>query len=91
MRFPKDKVCSRGVWAAAHSRDDPVCISSDRRHVLLSSTLAVATFAIEPLQCYALPLAPLGNLSDRIGGDKLKMPSVDQVKVSKCLRERCIP
>lgn len=54
---------------------------SDRRHVLLSSVLGVAALCT-PCEVSAIPLAPLGKSTDKVGGDKLQMPSVAQVKVS---------
>lgn len=54
---------------------------SDRRHVLWSSVLGAAALCTSH-EVSAIPLAPLGKRADKVGGDKLQMPSVDQVKVS---------
>ena len=89
-RCPKDRASIRGVWATAHGRDDHACVSRVQRRALFFSTLAVAAFVSEPLQTPALPLAPLGKRSDRVGGDKLQSPTVDQVKVSEGLCQWCI-
>ena len=59
----------------------------DRRHVLLSSVLGVAALCTS-CEVSAIPLAPLGKRTDKVGGDKLQMPSVDQVKVSATTYDR---
>lgn len=51
----------------------------DRRHALFSSVLGFAA-CLAPLEVSAIPLAPLGKRTDKVGGDKLQMPTVDQVK-----------
>ncbi|KAL3145504.1 hypothetical protein ABBQ32_003328 [Trebouxia sp. C0010 RCD-2024] len=53
--------------------------SFDRRHAVLSSVLGVAA-CFTPRKVSAIPLAPLGKRTDKVGGDKLEMPTVDQVK-----------
>lgn len=60
--------------------------SFDRRHAVLSSVLGVAA-CFTPRKVSAIPLAPLGKRTDKVGGDKLEMPTVDQVKARLTCRE----
>lgn len=53
----------------------------DRRQVLLSGVLGTVAMCTS-YEVSAIPLAPLGKRTDRVGGDKLQMPTVDQVKVT---------
>lgn len=54
----------------------------NRRQILLSGVLGTVAMCTT-CEVSAIPLAPLGKRSDKVGGDKLQMPTVDQVKVRR--------
>ena len=51
--------------------------------------LGVATLCTS-CEVSAIPLAPLGKSTDKVGGDKLQMPSVAQVKVSATICDKVL-
>lgn len=53
---------------------------NNRRQVLLSGVLSTVAMGTA-CEVFAIPLAPLGKRTDKVGGDKLEMPTADQVKV----------
>ena len=63
------------------SIDDATTPCHNNRRICLLALAGLSSSLMMSQQAAAIPLAPLGNSSDTIGGPKLQQPSLKQVQV----------